>query len=90
MVDDKLARMAAARRLGGIVVVVVVLLAGVAGTLYGVAHLVAWVAAWPDEGWPEYVPTRAVLIGVASAVATWLCYRAIRRLGDTEDEGKSD
>ena len=81
---------AAVGRLGGIVVVVVVLLAGVAGTLYGAAHLVAWVAAWPDEGWPQQVPTRAVLIGVTSAVVTWLCYRVIRRPGDTEDEDKND
>ncbi|WP_129787601.1 hypothetical protein [Promicromonospora panici] len=86
--DDKLAQMAAAiGRLGLVVVVVVVLLAGVAGTLYGVANLVAWAAVLPDGGRP--VPARAVLVGVASAGVTWLCYRVVRRLGDDEDDTRN-
>jgi hypothetical protein len=81
--DDRLPRLAAAvGRLGLVVVVVVVLLAGVAATLYGVANLVAWVTVLPDGGRP--VPGRAVLIGVAGAGLTWLCYRVVRRLGDDE------
>ncbi|MFC8797981.1 hypothetical protein ACFT2C_09645 [Promicromonospora sp. NPDC057138] len=85
--DDRLARIAAAfGRQGLVVVVVLVLLAGAGGTLYGAAHLVAWFAAWPDEGWPRQVPARAVLVGVASACVTWLCYRVIRRLGDDETD----
>lgn len=84
--DDGPARTAhgsAAGRLGLVVLVVVVLLAGVGGTLYGAAHLVAWAAALPDGGRP--VPVRAVVVGVVSAGVTGLCFRAIRRRGDDED-----
>lgn len=65
----------------GIVLVVVVLLGGVAGTLYGVAHVIAWAVERPQG-----VPVRALIVGGASACVTWLCFRAIRGLGEA-DEG---
>lgn len=90
MVDDRLVRTVdrALAALGGlgVVVVVVVLLAGAAGTLYGAAHLVAWGATWLAEGRLP-VPAPALLVGGISGYVTWLCFRVIRRLGDTEDGG---
>ncbi|MEU4362879.1 insulinase family protein [Promicromonospora sp. NPDC023987] len=67
-------------RLGLIIVLVLGLLAGVGGAILCVATLMAWVAAWGDEPWQ--VPALVVPAGLAAAGVTWLCYRAILRLGD--------